>query len=157
MTSRNIEKGRTDVLIREANIAVDVAASKEEWAVRAFRMAYDEKIKRVQEGDTILYATEDGWDKGPLPYAIEFIDLNVLDGDDDAWAVLLFRDGGPTCDRFLMQDAMDTMHGAVTQERGMLNFVRQITHTSGKIAFLDGHQAAGLLLAAGEKEGWWRP
>lgn len=142
---------QTADLIREAKNAMSVALQQEEWAVEAYARAYGESMSRTEEGSTILYATEDGWDQGPLPYALELQPGNNDGCDPDA--VFLFRDGGPTCDHFWMEEAEAAVEGGKTPAQGALAFVRQITYPSGQIAFLDGHQAAGLLLAVLGEEG----
>ena len=151
-------KDGTLTLINEAKIAVDKAVQAEQWAVEAYSMAYGEAITRTEEGGTILYATEDGWDKGPLPYALELSDGSDVDSDDERQAVFLWRDGGPTCPNFLWEGAADYVNNGVDAPSGYspalraLFFVREIT-SEGRISFLDGHQAAGLLLAVLGQEG----
>jgi hypothetical protein len=142
-------------LIVEAGIAVNVARQKEQWAVEAYATAYEETIKREEiHSGLILYATEDGWNNGPLPYALELSGGNDVDSDDERWAVFLWRDGGPTCPKFLWRSAADYVNGAAGAPVGWspslraLAFVRQIVDGEGRISFLDGHQAAGLLLYA---------
>lgn len=150
---------RRDSLIEEAEIAVVVARQKEQWAVEAYATAYEESTKREEvDGGIILYATEDGWDKGPLPYALELSDGSDVDSADERWAVFLFRDGGPTCPRFTWESAKSYVLDGHDAPAGWspslraLAFVRQIVNDLGRISFLDGHQAAGLLLYVLDQE-----
>ena len=77
------------------------------------------------------------------------------DGNDgcDPEAVFLYRDGGPTCPHFFMQEAEQAVENGRTPALGALAFVRQIVTEDGRVCFLDGQQAAGLLLAVLGEEG----
>ncbi len=99
----------------------------------------------------MLYATEDGWNDGPLPFACEFAP-NKNDGCDPD-TVLLFRDGGPTCPPFFLEEVAEAVNHAGEPALGALRFVRNLRYEDGIPAFEDGHQAAGLLLAVLGQEG----
>ena len=138
-------KDLTTDLISQAKIAVGEAIKQEQWAVEAYARAYTEAMVEEQDGNRHLYTTKDGWDDGPLPYSLE------LDYSKQT-AVFLFRDGGPTCDSFVMAQATARIAEAISPAMAALYFVRQLKYPSGRIAFLDGEQAAGLLLAVSEKD-----
>lgn len=138
-------------LIKEAEAAKNLALQNEQRAVELYARAYSESIERSEEGSIVLLATPDGWNDGPLPYALE-ITSGANDGCDPD-AVFLFRDGGPTCPHFWMEEAQQAIEDGRTPELGALAFVRQITDNEGNVAFRDGQQVAGLLLVALGDEG----